>query len=150
MVKTTSIAHRFSIRVSPPQGCRVRSTIATARAFTFSRGLKLDSLNTSNIFNKITAILTHQASLRFHEWSIGSIHLIIEATGITEIVTITITSPQWSWGCSTVHTFTTFWNSLHMNQFEGITTLIRLFAFKFSEMAVLFRNGCISVMTETK
>ena len=108
MVQTTSIAHWFPIRVPSPQGCRVCSTIATARAFTFGRGLELDSLNTFNTFNIITgSFTTHQASLRFHERPVGSIHLVIEATGITQIVTIAITSPQWSGGRTTVHTFTT-------------------------------------------
>ena len=68
-----------------------------------------------SLFKKISDLrylnsITYQSSLGFDKRPVLSIHLVIEATGITEIVTIAITSPQWSGGRTTVHTFTTLWN----------------------------------------
>jgi len=52
---------------------------------------------------------THQSSLGFDERPVLSIHLIVEAAGVTEVVAVPISPPQRGRGCSTVHTLTTLW-----------------------------------------
>ena len=48
---------------------------------------------------------THQPSFGLHERTIGSVHFIIETTGIAEIVTIAVPPPQRCRGRPAVHTF---------------------------------------------
>lgn len=55
---------------------------------------------------------TYQSALRSDEWSVLAVHLVIESTCITEIMTCSISPPQRSWCSSTVHTFTPFRHTL--------------------------------------
>ena len=53
------------------------------------------------------ASVTHQAALGLHQGPVGSVHLVVEATSVAEIVTIAVPSPQRSGGRATVHTLAT-------------------------------------------
>ncbi len=59
---------------------------------------------------------THQSSLGFDKRPVLSVHLVVEAAGVTEVVAVPIPPPQRGRGCSTVHTLTTLckfnWSSI--------------------------------------
>ena len=53
-------------------------------------------------------IETHQSSFGLDERPVLSVHLVVETTGVTEIVTVAVTSPQRGRGGATVDTLATF------------------------------------------
>ena len=50
----------------------------------------------------------HQSSLRLDEWPVGAVHLVVESTGVTEVVTVTVPPPQGGRRRPAVYTLTTF------------------------------------------
>ena len=58
---------------------------------------------------------THQAPLRLDERPIGAVHLVVEATGVAEVVPVPVPAPQRGRCCSAVDTLSTLcvkWVSL--------------------------------------
>jgi hypothetical protein len=53
----------------------------------------------------------YQSSLGFDKRPVLSVHLVVEAAGVTEVVAVPIPPPQRGRGCSTVHTLTTLWSN---------------------------------------
>lgn len=47
----------------------------------------------------------YQASLRFDKWTIHSVHFVVQTTGVTEVVSGTITAPKWRGNSPAVYTF---------------------------------------------
>lgn len=63
----------------------------------------------------ITGGKTHQAPLRLDERPIGAVHLVVEATGVAEVVPVPVPAPQRGRSCSAVDTLSTLcvkWVSL--------------------------------------
>ena len=52
---------------------------------------------------------THQAPLRLDERPIGAVHLVVEATGVAEVMPVPISAPQRGRSCSTVDTLATLY-----------------------------------------
>ena len=52
---------------------------------------------------------SYQSSFRFDKRSILSVHFIVKTTGITEIMTISISPPQWSGSGTAVDTLSALW-----------------------------------------
>ncbi len=48
---------------------------------------------------------TYNSSLWLDEWPVGSVHLVVEATGVAQVVPIAVTTPQRGRGCTAVHAF---------------------------------------------
>lgn len=61
---------------------------------------------------------TYQSALGSDERSVLPIHLVIESTCITQIMTCAISSPQRSRRRSTIHTFASFWHTIHIQERE--------------------------------
>ena len=55
---------------------------------------------------------THQSSLGLDERPVLSVHLVVETTGVTEIVAVAVTSPQRGRGGATVDTLPAFLQTL--------------------------------------
>lgn len=91
VVESTGVTHGLTIGVPSPEcgGC----------------GLAVGTAGTLSPSGR-------QSSLRFDERPVLSIHLVVETTGVTEVVTVTITSPQRSGRGSTVYTFTSLRSGL--------------------------------------
>ena len=49
----------------------------------------------------------YQSSFGFDKRPVLSVHLVVEAAGVTEVVAVPIPPPQRGRGCSTVHTLAT-------------------------------------------
>lgn len=56
-----------------------------------------------------TCGLTYHSLLGPDEGPVLTIHLVIQATGIAQVVTCPVPPPQWSSRCSTVHTLSGLW-----------------------------------------
>lgn len=52
---------------------------------------------------------TYQSSFRFYKRSVLSVHFVVETAGVTEIVTVSVSSPQRCRGSATIYTFSTLW-----------------------------------------
>ena len=48
--------------------------------------------------------LTHQSPLGLDQWPVLAVHLVVEAAGVAEVVSVSVTAPQRSGGCSTIDT----------------------------------------------
>ena len=57
----------------------------------------------------VTVLTTHQSSLGLDKRPILSVHFIVKTTGITEIMAISISPPQWSGSGPAVDTLSTLW-----------------------------------------
>jgi hypothetical protein len=62
---------------------------------------------------------THQSSLGFDKRPVLSVHLVVEAAGVTEVVAVPIPPPQRGRGCSTVHTLTTLCKQIALQLFNN-------------------------------
>ena len=49
-------------------------------------------------------VITHQSSLWLDQRPVLAIHLVVEAAGVAEVVSVSVTAPQRSGGCSTIDT----------------------------------------------
>ena len=49
-------------------------------------------------------VITHQSSLWLDQRPVLAIHLVVEAAGVAEVVSVAVASPQRSRGCSAVDT----------------------------------------------
>ena len=63
-----------------------------------------DKLGISRIFQ----FSHHSRVFRLDQRPVGAVHLVIETTGVTEIVTVAVTSPQRGGGGAAVDTLATF------------------------------------------
>jgi len=75
MIKPASVTDRLSVGVSPPESGRVGPTVGAARSLSLGGG---------------------QATFGFDKGTVCSVHFIVKTTGITEIMAISISPPQWS------------------------------------------------------
>ena len=64
-------------------------------------------LQTTNFIIIVVGGKTHQAPLRLDERPIGAIHLVVEATGVAEVVPVPISTPQRGRSRSAVDTLPT-------------------------------------------
>lgn len=87
VVKATCVAHRLAVLISSPQSCCRCFAVRATCAFPSGRG---------------------KSSFRFDKGPILSIHLIVEAASITEVMPVSIPSPKGGGGGSTVYAFTPF------------------------------------------
>ena len=55
--------------------------------------------------NRLCWILFYQSSFGLDEWPILSIHLVVEAAGVAEVVSIPVSPPQGSSGGTAIDTF---------------------------------------------
>ena len=49
---------------------------------------------------------SYQPSFRFDQWPVGAVHLVVEATGVTQIMAVAVSSPERGGRGSAVHTLT--------------------------------------------
>ena len=107
IIKTTGIADRLSVLVSSPQSRGGRFAVGTAGPFPPGRRLKVRVRVREEEKNQTR--FTHQSSFRFDKRSILSVHFIVKTTGITEIMAISISPPQWSGSGPAVDTLSALW-----------------------------------------
>ena len=55
-------------------------------------------------FGKFLKVRTHQSSLWFDEWPVLSVHLVVEATGVAQVVSVPVSPPEGGRGCTTIDT----------------------------------------------
>lgn len=53
------------------------------------------------------ALVTHQPSLGLDKGSVDAVHLVVQSTGIAQVVASPVPSPQGGGHCPTVHTLPT-------------------------------------------
>jgi hypothetical protein len=53
-------------------------------------------------------MLTYQAALRLNEGPVDAVHLVIEATGIAQVVSRPISPPEWGGHGPTIDTLSAF------------------------------------------
>ena len=58
---------------------------------------------------------THQATFGFDKRTVGSVHFIVKTTSITEIMSVSISSPQRSGSGPTVNTLPALWKQRNIN-----------------------------------
>lgn len=51
---------------------------------------------------------TYQSSFRFNEWSILTVHFVVEPAGVTQVMPSAVSSPERGGSSSTVHTLSAF------------------------------------------
>lgn len=85
IVESAGVAHWVSICIAPPEcgGCRL--TVSTTGAC--SSG-------------------SRQPAFGFDEWSVLAVHLVVQPTGVAQVVSGAVTSPQRCRGGSAVYTLT--------------------------------------------
>lgn len=88
-VESTRIAHRLSIGVASPECCCACVTVGT----------------------QCTCPLAHnQSLLGSDKWSVLAVHLVVQSTGVTQVVACTIPTPQRGSCGSTVNTLSGLWS----------------------------------------
>lgn len=87
IVEAAGVAHRVPIRITPPECGGGRLTVSTTGAC--SSGCR-------------------QPAFRLDQWSVLAIHLVVQPTGVAQVVSGAVTSPQRCRGSSTVYTLTAF------------------------------------------
>lgn len=85
IVEAAGVAHRVSICIAPPECGGGRLTVSTTGAC--SSGCR-------------------QPAFRLDERSVLAIHLVVQPTGVAQVVSSAVTSPQRCRGSSTVYTLT--------------------------------------------
>lgn len=87
-VESTSIAHRFTICIPPPQSGGACVAVGT----------------------KCPCSLTHNQSFFWPDQrSVLAIHLVVQSAGVAQVVACAITSPQRGGSGPTVHAFSGLW-----------------------------------------
>ena len=108
MIKPASVTDRLSVGVSPPECGGVRPAVGAARPLALGGGLKRQQRSTSRYGQQFYS-QTYQATFGFDKGTVCSVHFIVKTTGITEIMAISISPPQWSGSGPAVDTLSAFW-----------------------------------------
>lgn len=58
--------------------------------------------------NLSVEVLAYQPALRLNEGSVDAVHLVVEATGIAQVVSCPISPPEWGGHGPTIDTFSAF------------------------------------------
>jgi len=74
VVEATSVADRIPVRVSSPKRCLGRVAVGTVRT---------------------SATCSGQSLFRLDEWSVVSVHLVVQAASVAEVVAGAVASPEW-------------------------------------------------------
>ena len=103
VVESARVADRFSVVVPPPKGRGGGLAVGAYGALTAGCRLK-SNISINKIFFFIIQALSHRSPLWLHKGPVCSIHLVIESTGIAEVVPVPVPSPKGCRGRATVDT----------------------------------------------
>ena len=109
MIKPASVTDRLSVGVSPPESGRVGPTVGAARSLSLGGGLNREQRGEHQYGLQLLSFSTYQATFGFDKGTVCSVHFIVKTTGITEIMAISISPPQWSGSGPAVDTLSALW-----------------------------------------
>ena len=102
VVKAACIANWLAILISSPKSCCRCLAVRTASTLSSRGRLK----NTSYKYHQWKIYGTYKSSFGLDKRPILAVHLVVEAAGITEVMSIPISSPEGSWSRPTIYAFT--------------------------------------------
>lgn len=120
-IESTGVTHRLSVGVASPQCCCAGVTVGTQCAgpladnlkqreeIIFCNNLSFDEYNTNEYSHPEKCVTvcvsgSYQSLLGSDQWSVLAVHLVVQSTGVTQVVACAIPAPQRGSGGSTVNT----------------------------------------------